>query len=392
MLERKPAVMITAAINSTNLLPCLKQATRRRHPGGRSRRQSRPRRSPTKAGVKIAFTHRLGQRRGRRAGRGVPGRASSARTPTGPVLVIEGLSGNITGQKRAQGFADKLAELAPGLEIVASLPGDWDRAKAANITNDILTRNPDLVGDLRRQRHHGARRGRDRLSPPARASEIVDDRRRRQCPTRSKSIKAGRLNASVAQLPYLVGKQAVEKVERGAGRQGGREVPVRPDPGADQGSARRRHRADARVREVVQPARSGRRAGAAGPPSKLAMQRHGLRAARRSGAARALASSALHVRLESLVVLVVLIAAMAILSPYFLSRLATSSTSCSRPRRSACWRSARPTSSARPGSTCRSARCWALPAWSARSRSTSWACPGRSAIARLPRWPARSAA
>ena len=27
-----------------------------------------------------------------------------------------------------------------------------------------------------------------------------------------KSIKAGRLNASVAQLPYLVGKQAVEKV------------------------------------------------------------------------------------------------------------------------------------------------------------------------------------
>ena len=27
-----------------------------------------------------------------------------------------------------------------------------------------------------------------------------------------KSIKSGRLNASVAQLPYLVGKQAVEKV------------------------------------------------------------------------------------------------------------------------------------------------------------------------------------
>ena len=38
---------------------------------------------------------------------------------SGPVLVIEGLSGNITGQKRASGFADKLAELAPGLEVVA---------------------------------------------------------------------------------------------------------------------------------------------------------------------------------------------------------------------------------------------------------------------------------
>ena len=30
-----------------------------------------------------------------------------------------------------------------------------------------------------------------------------------------KSIKSGRLNASVAQLPYLVGKQAVEKREGG---------------------------------------------------------------------------------------------------------------------------------------------------------------------------------
>ena len=29
-----------------------------------------------------------------------------------------------------------------------------------------------------------------------------------------KSIKAGRLNASVAQLPYLVGKQAVENVKK----------------------------------------------------------------------------------------------------------------------------------------------------------------------------------
>ena len=63
----------------------------------------------------------------------------------GPVLVIEGLSGNITGEKRARGFAAELKKEAPGLDIVASLPGDWDSLKAADIANDTLERNPDLV-------------------------------------------------------------------------------------------------------------------------------------------------------------------------------------------------------------------------------------------------------
>ncbi len=128
----------------------------------------------------------------------------------GPILVIEGLSGNITGQKRAQGFAEEIKKVAPGLEIVASLPGDWDRAKAANITNDILTRNPDLkaifaandtmaLGAV--ETVYAAGKGGDIIVVGVDGN--VDA---------VKSIKAGRLNASVAQLPYLVGKQAVEKV------------------------------------------------------------------------------------------------------------------------------------------------------------------------------------
>jgi D-allose transport system substrate-binding protein len=126
------------------------------------------------------------------------------------VLVIEGLSGNITGQRRAQGFADKLAELAPGLEIVASLPGDWDRAKAANITNDILTRHPDLVAIFAAndtmalgavETAFAAGKGEDIVMIGVDGNVDAVE-----------SIKAGRLDASVAQLPYLVGKQAVETV------------------------------------------------------------------------------------------------------------------------------------------------------------------------------------
>ncbi len=84
--------------------------------------------------------------------------------------MIEGLSGNITGQKRARGFAEQLKKAAPGLEIVASLPGDWDRGKAANITNDILTKHPDLVA-IFAANDGMALGGSKPCLPPARASK-----------------------------------------------------------------------------------------------------------------------------------------------------------------------------------------------------------------------------
>ena len=149
MLERKPAAMITAAINSTNLLPCLKAAQ--------------------EAGIKVvdldgnldpAVSTRKASKSPSASARTTSRPASKGaeylvdklgKDAKGPVLVIEGLSGNVTGEKRAQGFAAKLKELAPGLEIVASLPGDWDRGKAASIANDILTAHPGPGRHLRRQ-------------------------------------------------------------------------------------------------------------------------------------------------------------------------------------------------------------------------------------------------
>ncbi len=209
MLERAPVAMITAAINSTNLLPCLKAAQ--------------------EAGIKVVdldgnldqaildaegvdITFRIGSDNVLAGGQGAEYVVSQlGADATGPVLVIEGLSGNITGQKRAQGFADKLAELAPGLEIVASLPGDWDRGKAANITNDILTRNPDLVAIF--AANDGMALGAvESVFAAGKGGDVVivgvDGNS-----DAVKSIQEGRLTASVAQLPYLVGKQAVENVK-----------------------------------------------------------------------------------------------------------------------------------------------------------------------------------
>jgi ABC-type sugar transport system substrate-binding protein len=210
MLERKPAALITAAINSTNLLPCLKAA---QSAGIKVVDLDGNLDSAIleKEGIKIAF--RIGSDNVAAGAQGAEYLVSKLGADAkGPVLVIEGLSGNVTGQKRAKGFADKLKALAPGLQIVASLPGDWDRGKAASITNDILTRNPDLVGIF--AANDGMALGAVEAVYASGKGEQVTIIGVDGNSDAVKSIKDGRLNASVAQLPYLVGKQAVEDVKK----------------------------------------------------------------------------------------------------------------------------------------------------------------------------------
>lgn len=210
MLERSPVAMITAAINSTNLLPCLKVA---REKGIHVVDLDGNLDPAILDAESLDITFSIGSDNVKAGAQGAEYLVSQlGADASGPVLVIEGLSGNITGQKRAQGFAERLGELAPGLEIVASLPGDWDRGKAANITNDILIRNPDLVGIF--AANDGMALGAvESVFAAGKGGDViiigVDGNS-----DAVKSIKEGRLSASVAQLPYLVGKQAVENVKK----------------------------------------------------------------------------------------------------------------------------------------------------------------------------------
>jgi ABC-type sugar transport system substrate-binding protein len=204
MLERKPAALLAAAINSTNLLPCLKQANEAHIPVVNLDNNLDPA-VTKKAGVDLAF------------GIGSDNRAAGAKAADfvaqtlgagakGDVLVILGIAGNTTSQARAGGFVDELKAKAPGLKVAAQLPGDWDRQKAANITNDTLQRDPDLaaifacndgmvLGAL-----EAARGGGDAKVVLIGVDGDADA---------IKAIRAGRLNATVAQLPYLMGEEAV---------------------------------------------------------------------------------------------------------------------------------------------------------------------------------------
>ncbi|MGL4235064.1 sugar ABC transporter substrate-binding protein [Tabrizicola sp.] len=209
MLEQPMDAFITAAINSTILLPCLKRANEMGIPvvdldGNLDHAIA------AEAGVEIAFS--IGSDNQAAGAQGAEWLVSRlGADATGPVLVIEGLAGNITGQKRATGFAERLQELAPGLEIVASLPGDWDRGKAANITNDILTANPDLVAIF--CANDGMALGAVETVFAAGLQDQVTVIGVDGNSDAVKSIMEGRLDASVAQLPYLVGKQAVEMAQ-----------------------------------------------------------------------------------------------------------------------------------------------------------------------------------
>ena len=206
ILERKPAVMIAAAINSVLLLPCLKHYNEVKIPVVDLDNNLEPE-TARKAGVDIAF--HIGSDNDAAGAMGADYLVGAlGKDAKGPVLVIEGLSGNVTSQKRARGFAAELKRQAPGPDIVASLPGDWDSLKAANVANDMLERTPDLVAifcandDMALGAVEAARsRGNDKVVVIG-----VDG-----TPSALKSIRAGRLNASVAQLPYLMGMRAVEE-------------------------------------------------------------------------------------------------------------------------------------------------------------------------------------
>ncbi len=209
MLEKKPAVMITAAINSTILLPCLKHANELKIPVVDLDGNLDPE-ITKKAGVEVAF--HIGSDNEAAGAKGADYVAETlGKDAKGAVLVIEGLSGNITGEKRARGVAAELKKVAPGLNIVASLPGDWDSLKASNITNDTLQRYPDLLAifcandDMALGAVEAAR-----SAGKAKVIVVGVDGNSNAV----KSILAGRLNASVAQLPYLVGMQAVEDAKK----------------------------------------------------------------------------------------------------------------------------------------------------------------------------------
>jgi ribose transport system substrate-binding protein len=60
------------------------------------------------------------------------------------VAIVEGVAGSAPQIERTSGFEDAIK--GSGLEVVAKVPGDFDKAKAMTVTEDLLMRFPELDG------------------------------------------------------------------------------------------------------------------------------------------------------------------------------------------------------------------------------------------------------
>jgi D-allose transport system substrate-binding protein len=134
--------------------------------------------------------------------------AANSKLAAPKTLILEGMVGNINSSNRVSGFKQELAKDLPKAVIVNSVSAEWDRLRALNITADTLTRTPDLnvVFAANDMMALGAV---EAIRAAGKTNQIVvvgvDG-----VPDARKAILAGRMTASVAQLPYLIGKRSVE--------------------------------------------------------------------------------------------------------------------------------------------------------------------------------------
>lgn len=205
VLERKPKFVAMGAIKIQVGIECLKKATLAGiKVGGMD--STLPIEDARKGGVELSFAvgsdnYKIGERAAEYAANSLNGRPTQ-------VLVIEGAVGSSAGVLRAKGFKDKLRQIAPQAIVVSSISAEWDRLRAMNITSDTIQRNPELgvvfaANDPMALGAVEALKSMNKLEQVAviGVDGIADAR---------KSILAGELRATVAQLPYLVGKRSVE--------------------------------------------------------------------------------------------------------------------------------------------------------------------------------------
>lgn len=158
-----------------------------------------------KSGVNLSFT--IGADNSMIGSKAAQFVLSKKRSPAPKILVLEGVIGSPPSTDRVAGFKKELAKTLPQAKIVSCTSAEWDRLRALNITADTLTKNPDLdvvfaANDVM------ALGAVEAIRAAGKTNQVmvvgVDG-----VPDARKAILAGRMTASITQLPYLIGKRSV---------------------------------------------------------------------------------------------------------------------------------------------------------------------------------------
>lgn len=168
------------------------------------------------AGVKVVFIDTKGQNEGvtfigtdNENGAKLAGDyICSTLKPGDKVAILQGIITQSTGKARADGA--KAAITGCGLELVAEVPAEWDRAKGLAAMEDILTKNPDLKGVFGSNDNMalGAAEAIKNADLTGQILVVGFDAN----PDAAAAIVAGDMAASVAQAPTNMGKFGVESL------------------------------------------------------------------------------------------------------------------------------------------------------------------------------------
>jgi ribose transport system substrate-binding protein len=125
---------------------------------------------------------------------------------TGAVVELEGIPGTSAARERGQGFNTFMVENCPGVMIVARQTANFNRAEGLTVMENILTAQPQIEAVFAHNDEMalGALQaieasGRDILVV---GFDATDDA--------VAAVQAGRMAATVAQLPAMLGAQAIE--------------------------------------------------------------------------------------------------------------------------------------------------------------------------------------
>ena len=129
----------------------------------------------------------------------------------GKVAIIEGQAGVFAAVQRTAGFRETM-KAAKGFEVVASVPGNWDRQQSYDAAATILQQHPDLIGIYCNN---------DTMAlgvvEAVKAANLLDKVHVIGTDGTNDayaSIKAGELTGTVDSFPTLTGEIALQVVER----------------------------------------------------------------------------------------------------------------------------------------------------------------------------------
>ncbi len=133
------------------------------------------------------------------------------------VAQIEGQAGSSAATLRIKGFKEGVAK-AGTLDLVASVPGDWDADKAYAATQQIIRQHPDLKGIYANNDTMAIGVAKAVSQSGKKIAVIGTD----GVPEAVSGVRSGSMTATVSPLPYYEGYWAVESAVR---LLGGQKVP-----------------------------------------------------------------------------------------------------------------------------------------------------------------------